>query len=49
MGPTFIDNIPGIAFPLVMSNDIGDVVLHSRNKSFIGPGAAGDYSRSAHI
>jgi hypothetical protein len=34
---TFIDNIPGVALPLVVSNHISDMILHGRQKGRIGP------------
>ena len=38
--PTFIDDIPGITLPLVVSYNVGDVILHSRNQCCVGPSAA---------
>lgn len=41
---TFIDDIPGITLPLVVSYNVGDVILHSGNQCRVGPSATGDYS-----
>lgn len=41
---TFVNDIPGIALSLVMSDNVGNMILHGSNQSRIGPGTAGDYS-----
>jgi hypothetical protein len=40
---TLIHNVPCVALSLVVGNDVGDVVLQSRNQRGIGPRTAGNY------
>lgn len=40
---TFIHDIPGVALSLVVSNEVGDVVLQNRDQGGIGPRTAGNY------
>jgi hypothetical protein len=40
---TFVHNVPCVALSLVVGNDVGDVVLQSRNQRGIGPRTAGNY------
>lgn len=53
MGHTFIDNVPMKTLVLVVSNDLGDMVLHGFNECLIGPGSASDctgqHFLSSHI
>lgn len=37
---TFVGNIPRITFAFVVSDYVGDVVLHGSKQSCISPGAA---------
>jgi hypothetical protein len=40
---TFVHNVPCVALSLVVGNDVGDMVLQSRNQRGIRPRTAGNY------
>ena len=42
VGHTFVNNIPGNTLALVVSNHLGDMVLHGLDECLVGPGSTSD-------